>query len=144
MQDDEIRELFRRMELHLERLDTKMDNPEKHMGAYGISFRDVLQHHRRPLRQPGRQLGPQPLGRDAGDAQRSRLRADEVAVAKAEYYAMPYACETKPSAEAKRTASRKDPERHRQARAKVPAKRRKQIARMEGDAQAQGKKHDRG
>jgi hypothetical protein len=50
---------------------------------------------------------------------------------------MPYAWDTKPSAEARRTGYRKDSERHKQARAKVSARRRKQIARMGGKARRQ-------
>jgi hypothetical protein len=38
MQDDEIRELFHRMELRLERLDTKMDNLEKRFSSMESRF----------------------------------------------------------------------------------------------------------
>jgi hypothetical protein len=47
---------------------------------------------------------------------------------------MPSAWETKPSAEARRTGYRKDSARHKAARAKVPAKRRREIARLGGKA----------
>jgi hypothetical protein len=42
--------------------------------------------------------------------------------------------ETKPSAEARRTGYRKDRERHKEARKKVSAKRRREIASMGGKA----------
>jgi hypothetical protein len=53
---------------------------------------------------------------------------------------MPYAWETKPSAEARRTGYRKDSACHKQARAKVSAKRRRQIAAMGGKARAKREK----
>jgi hypothetical protein len=38
MQDDEIRELFHRMDLRLERLDTKMDGLEKRLASMESRF----------------------------------------------------------------------------------------------------------
>jgi hypothetical protein len=52
---------------------------------------------------------------------------------------MPYAWETKPSAEARRTGYRTDSARHQVARAKVPKRRRVQIARLGGRARAAGR-----
>jgi hypothetical protein len=49
---------------------------------------------------------------------------------------MPYAWETKPSAEARRTGYRRDSAAHQRARMKVPAKRRRQIAKLGGTATA--------
>ena len=54
---------------------------------------------------------------------------------------MPYAWETKPSAEARRTGYRTDAARHRAARAKVPKQRRVQIARLGGRARRGGRHH---
>lgn len=49
---------------------------------------------------------------------------------------MPYAWETKRSAAIRRTGYRKSSVAHRVARMKVPAKRRREIARMGGQARA--------